>query len=190
MIGGMRAVAQVIAFEVPLLLAVLGVVVFTGSLSMSRIVAAQHDVWFIAPQVIGAGVFLIAAMAENAAHPFDLPEAESEIVAGYSTEYSGIAFGLFYLAEFGTTFTIGAIFTTLFLGGWHPLFGITAIPPVLWFLAKSYLVFAVLVWARFSLPRFRIDQFLGFGWKVLMPLAFLNLVVAAGELTVFPGLAS
>ena len=187
-IGAMRAVAQLLAFAVPLLLSALGVILFAGSLSMTHIVQAQHNVWFIVPQVLGAAVFLIAAMAENAAHPFDLPEAESEIVAGYSTEYSGIAFGLFYLAEFGTTFTIGAVFTTLFLGGWLPLFGISAIPPVLWFLGKSYLVFAVLVWARFSLPRLRIDQFLGFGWKLLMPLGFLNLVVAAGELALFPNI--
>jgi NADH-quinone oxidoreductase subunit H len=101
-----------------------------------------------------------------------------------------MAFGLFYLAEFGSTFTIGAVFTTLFLGGYRPLFGITVIPPVLWFLAKAYLVFAVMVWARFSLPRFRVDQFLSFGWKVLMPLAFLNLLVAAAELAIFPHLVA
>ena len=189
MIGGMRAVAQIISFEVPLLLSALGVILFAGSLSMTDIVRAQGNVWFVVPQVLGAVVFLVAAMAENAAHPFDLPEAESEIVAGYSTEYSGMAFGLFYLAEFGTTFTIGAVFTTLFLGGYRPLFGLTAIPAVVWFLAKSYLVFLVLVWARFSLPRLRIDQFLGLGWKILMPLGFINLVVAAGELAIFPHIA-
>lgn len=188
-IGAMRAVAQLLAFAVPLLLSSLGVVLFAGTLSLPGIVEAQEHVWFVLPQAVGALVFLIAAMAENAAHPFDLPEAESEIVAGYSTEYSGMAFGLFYLAEFGTTFTIGAMFTTLFLGGWRPLLGIGLIPPVVWFLAKSYLVFAVLVWARFSLPRLRIDQFLGFGWKVLMPLGFLNLAIAAGELAIFPHLA-
>jgi NADH-quinone oxidoreductase subunit H len=187
-IGAMRAVAQLLAFGVPLLLSSLGVVLLTGSLSFSRIVEAQQNVWFLIPQLIGAGVFLVAAMAENAAHPFDLPEAESEIVAGYSTEYSGMAFGLFYLAEFGTTFTIGAVFSTLFLGGWRPLFGLTFIPPVLWFLLKAYLVFGVLVWARFSLPRLRIDQFLSFGWRVLIPLGFLNLFLAAGEVALFPRL--
>jgi NADH-quinone oxidoreductase subunit H len=188
MLGGMRAVAQIITFEVPLLLSVLGAVLFSGTLSLAGIVLAQRNVWFVVPQALGAAVFLVAAMAENAAHPFDLPEAESEIVAGYNTEYSGMAFGLFFLAEFGMTFTIGAVFTTLFLGGWQPLFGLTAIPPVVWFLAKSYAVFAALVWARFSLPRLRIDQFLGLGWKVLMPLGFLNLIVAAGEYAFFPGL--
>lgn len=188
LIGGMRALAQLLAFSVPLLLSVLGVVLLAGSLSLNGIVVAQRNLWFVVPQVIGAGVFLVAAMAENAAHPFDLPEAESEIVAGYSTEYSGMAFGLFYLAEFGGTFSIGAIFTTLFLGGWRPLPGLDAIPPVLWFLAKAYLVFGVLVWARFSMPRLRVDQFLAFGWKVLMPLGFLNLAVAAAELALFPRL--
>jgi NADH-quinone oxidoreductase subunit H len=182
----MRAVAQVLAFTVPLILSAVGVMLFTGSLSMSRIVSTQHRLWYVVPQLLGAVVFLVAAMAENAAHPFDLPEAESEIVAGYSTEYSGMAFGLFYLAEFGTTFTIGAIFATLFLGGWQPLAGITAIPPVIWFFLKAYLVFGVLVWARFSLPRLRIDQFLGFGWKVLTPLAFLNLLIAVAEIAAFP----
>ncbi|HET9051458.1 MAG TPA: NADH-quinone oxidoreductase subunit H, partial [Candidatus Dormibacteraeota bacterium] len=118
-IGAMRAIAQLLAFAVPLLLSALGVVVLAGSLSLSRIVTAQENVWFVLPQALGAGVFLVAAMAENAAHPFDLPEAESEIVAGYSTEYSGMAFGLFYVAEFGTTFSIGAVFATLFLGGWR-----------------------------------------------------------------------
>ena len=187
-IGAMRAIAQLIAFAVPLLLSALGVVLFAGTLSLHGIVESQQNVWFVIPQLIGAGVFLVAAMAENAAHPFDLPEAESEIVAGYSTEYSGMAFGLFYLAEFGTTFTIGAVFTTLFLGGWRPLAGLTVIPPVIWFLLKSYLVFAILVWARFSLPRLRIDQFLAFGWKVLMPLGFLNLGVAAAEVALMPRL--
>lgn len=187
-IGAMRAVAQIIAFEVPLLLSVLGVVLLSGTLSLTGIVAAQGRVWFLLPQILGAVVFLVAAMAENAAHPFDLPEAESEIVAGYSTEYSGIAFGLFYLAEFGTTFTIGAVFSTLFLGGWRPLFGLGALPPVVWMLLKSYAVFVLLVWARFSLPRLRIDQFLGLGWKLLMPLGFLNLAVAAGEAALLPGI--
>jgi len=186
LIGAMRAVAQVLAFTVPLILSALGVMLFTGSLSMTRIVSAQHRLWYVVPQLLGAAVFLVAAMAENAAHPFDLPEAESEIVAGYSTEYSGMAFGLFYLAEFGTTFTIGAIFTTLFLGGWQPLAGISVIPPVIWFFLKAYLVFGVLVWARFSLPRLRIDQFLGFGWKVLTPLGFLNLLIAVAEIAAFP----
>ncbi|MEA2683650.1 MAG: NADH-quinone oxidoreductase subunit [Chloroflexota bacterium] len=185
MMGGMRAIAQLLAFEVPLTMSALGVVMLAGTLSTQGVVVAQHHLWFIIPQVLGAGIFFIAGMAENAAHPFDLPEAESELVAGYYTEYSGIMFGLFFLAELGTTWTLGAVFTTFFLGGWQPpVLGLFDIP-LFWFLAKSYLMFGVFTLARFSMPRFRIDQFLGFGWKILTPLAFLNLLVAAVEVLWF-----
>ena len=182
MMGGMRAIAQLLAFEVPLVMSALGVVLLASSLQMTTVVKAQHNLWFIVPQALGALIFFIAAMAENAAHPFDLPEAESELVAGYYTEYSGMMFGLFFLAELGTTFTLGAIFATFFLGGWQPPLAILGfVPPVIWFLAKAYLMFGVFTLARFSLPRFRIDQFLSFGWKVLIPLAFLNLGISAVE---------
>jgi NADH-quinone oxidoreductase subunit H len=182
MMGGMRAVAQLLAFEVPLTMSALGVVILAGTLSTQGVVAAQHNLWFIVPQILGAGLFLIAGMAENAIHPFDLPEAESELVTGYFTEYSGIMFGLFLLAELGTTWTLGAVFTTFFLGGWQPVLPFLAgIPPLVWFLGKTYLMFILLIAIRASMPRFRIDQFLGFGWKVLTPVAFVNLLVAAGE---------
>ena len=185
MMGGMRAIAQLLAFEVPLTMSALGVVMLAGTLSTQGMVVAQHHLWFIFPQVLGAAIFFIAGMAENGAHPFDLPEAESELVAGYYTEYSGIMFGLFFLAELGTTWTLGAVFTTFFLGGWQPpVLGIFDFP-LFWFLAKSYLMFGVFTLARFSMPRFRIDQFLGFGWKILTPLAFLNLLVAAVEVLWF-----
>jgi NADH-quinone oxidoreductase subunit H len=178
--GAMRAVAQLLAFEVPLTLSALGVVLLAGTLSTSGVVQAQSHLWFIFPQLIGAVVFAIAGTAENSAHPFDLTEADSEIVAGYHTEYSGMMFGLFFLAELGTTFTLSAIFTTFFLGGWQaPVGFLSGLPPVIWFLGKSYLMFALFTAARFSLPRFRIDHFLSFGWKVLTPLAFVNLFVAA-----------
>jgi NADH-quinone oxidoreductase subunit H len=182
MVGAMRAVAQLLAFEVPLTMSALGVVLLAGSLSTGAVVAAQGHLWFIFPQIIGAVVFFIAGMAENAAHPFDLTEAESEIVAGYYTEYPGMLFGLFFLGELGTTFTLGAVFTTFFLGGWQPPLGVlAAVPPIVWFLGKSYLMFGVFTLARFSMPRFRIDQFLSFGWKVLTPVAFANLFIAAVE---------
>ena len=181
MMGGMRAIAQLLAFEVPLTMSALGVVLLAGSLSTNDVVGAQHHVWFIIPQALGAVIFFIAGMAENAAHPFDLPEAESELVAGYYTEYSGMMFGLFFLAELGTTFTLGAVFTTFFLGGWEPLPLLGFIPPLVWFLGKSYLMFGVFTLARFSMPRFRIDQFLGFGWKILLPVAFVNLLISAVE---------
>jgi NADH-quinone oxidoreductase subunit H len=188
MLGGMRAIAQLLAFEVPLTMSALGVVLLTGSLSTQTVVASQHRLWFIIPQVVGAAIFFIAGMAENAAHPFDLPEAESEIVAGYYTEYSGIMFGLFFLAELGTTWTLGAVFTTFFLGGWQPLLPFLGfVPPLIWFLAKSYLMFFIFTLVRFSMPRFRIDQFLSFGWKVLVPASFLNLAVSAGEVLLTKG---
>ena len=181
LMGGMRAVAQLLAFEVPLTLSALGVVLLSGSLRTSDVVSGQFHLWYVVPQILGAIIFFIAGMAENAAHPFDLPEAESEIVAGYYTEYSGMMFGLFFLAELGTTFTLGAVFTTFFLGGWQPLPFLGFVPPLIWFLAKAYVMFGLFTLARFSMPRFRIDTFLAFGWKVLMPLAFLNLFVAAVE---------
>ncbi|HXA42476.1 MAG TPA: NADH-quinone oxidoreductase subunit H [Candidatus Solibacter sp.] len=192
MLGGMRAIAQLLAFEVPLTMSALGVVLLTGSLSTQAVVLSQHRLWFIVPQAIGAVIFFIAGMAENAAHPFDLPEAESEIVAGYYTEYSGIMFGLFFLAELGTTWTLGAVFATFFLGGWLPLIpGVENIPilgwPLLWFLAKSYLMFGVFTLVRFSMPRFRIDQFLSFGWKFLVPASFVNLAVGAAEVVLTKG---
>jgi NADH-quinone oxidoreductase subunit H len=160
----------------------------TGSLSTQQVVMAQHNMWFIIPQLVGAGVFLIAGMAENATHPFDLTEAESELVAGYMTEYPGMLGFLFLAAELGTTFTLSALFTTFFLGGWQPPPILSFLDvPIVWFLAKSYLMFVILTIARFSMPRFRIDQFLAFGWKVLTPLAFANLIVAAVEVVATKG---
>jgi NADH-quinone oxidoreductase subunit H len=184
MMGGMRAIAQLLAFEVPLTMSVLGIILLSGTLSLNRIVELQPDIlhWFLWPQIIGAVIFLIAALAENAIHPFDLPEAESELVVGYFVEYSGIMFGLFTLAEIGTTWTLAAVFTTLFLGGWQtPIPGHIADFPLLWFLLKTYGMFALLIVVRASLPRFRIDHFLSFGWKFLTPAAFVNLLVAAVE---------
>jgi NADH-quinone oxidoreductase subunit H len=180
--GAMRAVAQLLAFEVPLTLSALGVVLLAGTLSTGGVVAAQSRLWFIFPLLPAAVIFAIAGMAENSAHPFDLTEADSEIVAGYHTEYSGMMFGLFFLAELGTTFTLSAVFTTLFLGGWQPPFGfLSVLPPIIWFLGKSYLMFALFTAARFSLPRFRIDHFLSFGWKWLTPAALAMLFLAALE---------
>jgi NADH-quinone oxidoreductase subunit H len=184
-LGGMRAVAQVIAFEIPLTLLALGVVLLAGSLRLSAIVEAQRGLWFLVPQAIGAGVFVIAGMAENAIHPFDLIEAESEIVTGYYTEYSSMLAGLFLAVEIGTTFTLASVFTTLFLGGWQPIVPIGFVPPIAWFLMKGYAMFGLLALIRLSMPRFRIDQFLSLGWKILAPLAFINLFVAAAEATVF-----
>jgi NADH-quinone oxidoreductase subunit H len=185
-LGAMRTVAQIVSYEVPLLLAVLGVVLVVGSLSMQSIVNAQAGLWFIVLQPVAFLIYLTAAVAETNRTPFDIPEAESELVAGYHTEYSGMKFAFFFVAEYTNLFTISAIATTLFLGGWRgPL-----LPPIVWFLLKSYFVVFLIMWMRWTFPRVRVDQLMGLGWKVLMPLAFLNLAVTSGVMLLVSGGAS
>ncbi|NUP89498.1 MAG: NADH-quinone oxidoreductase subunit NuoH [Candidatus Sumerlaeia bacterium] len=182
-LGAMRTVAQIVSYEVPLLLAVLGVVLMAGSLSMQSIVSAQTGAWFILLQPVGFLIYITAATAETNRTPFDIPEAESELVAGYHTEYSGMKFAFFFVAEYTNLFTVAALATTLFLGGWHgPL-----LPPVVWFLLKSYSVIFLLMWLRWTFPRVRVDQLMSLGWKVLMPLAFANLAVTALVILLFNG---
>lgn len=183
-IGAFRAAAQLISYEVPLVLAMVAPVMLSGSLSLQSIVEAQAGTWFgavpkwfIISQILGFAVYLSAALAECNLTPFDIMEAESELVAGFNTEYSGMKFALFFLAEFAGMFTLAAIATTLFFGGWlpiHPALGF--IPPVIWFLGKAGIIVFVLMWIRSTLPRVRIDQMMGFGWKVLIPLALINIV--------------
>ena len=171
LLGGMRAAAQMISYEVPLVLSLIGVVLAAGSLRLGRIVAAQTHLWFAVPQVLGFIVYLIAATAESNRSPFDLPEGESELVAGFHTEYSGVHFAFFFLAEYRYVFLAAAIATLAFLGGWNgPL-----LPPVVWFLVKTYAVIFFIIWLRATLPRIRIDQLLSFGWKVLLPLSLVNI---------------
>ncbi len=178
LLGAMRAAAQIVSYEVPLVLSVVGVVLLTGSLSLTRIVEAQ-TVPFLLLQPLGFLVFLTASLAELNRTPFDLLEAESEIIAGYHTEYSGIRFALFFLAEYLNTLTAAALATALFLGGWRgPL-----LPPWLWFILKVYLVFFVIMWLRGTLPRVRIDQMLGLAWKILVPLALLNILLTSAGLS-------
>lgn len=178
LLGAMRAAAQIVSYEVPLVLSVVGVVLLTGSLSLTRIVEAQ-TVPFLLLQPLGFLVFLTASLAELNRTPFDLLEAESEIIAGYHTEYSGIRFALFFLAEYLNTLTAAALATTLFLGGWRgPL-----LPPWLWFILKVYLVFFVVMWLRGTLPRVRIDQMLGLAWKILVPLSLLNILLTSAGLS-------
>jgi len=177
LLGGMRAVAQLMAYEVPLVLAVLGVAAYAGTLSTVGIVQAQRHLWFIAHPALVTSfvVFFVAAMAEVNRVPFDLPEAESELVAGYHTEYSGMRFALFFLGEYTYLFFVCAFGATLFLGGWHgPL-----LPPAVWFVGKTYALILAMMWVRWTLPRLRIDQLLGFGWKVLLPVALANLLFTA-----------
>lgn len=186
LIGAFRAAAQLISYEVPLVLAMIPSVMIAGTLSLQGIVHAQEGVWggivpryFIFLQFVGFLVYIIAALAESNLTPFDIMEAESELVAGFNTEYSGMKFALFFLAEFAGMFTVSAIATTLFLGGWLPVHpSLSFIPPVIWFLGKTFFIVFILMWIRSTLPRVRIDQMMNFGWKVLIPIALLNIVWA------------
>jgi NADH-quinone oxidoreductase subunit H len=177
LLGGVRSSAQLISYEVSLGLSIIGVLMIAGSLSLTDIVASQsrfYD-WFIFRQPLGFLLYLTCALAELSRVPFDLTEAESELVAGYQTEYSSMKFAMFYLGEYGNMINIAAVATTLFLGGWHGPF----LPPVVWFLGKMVLFLFVFIWIRATLPRFRYDQLMNFGWKVLLPLALLNIFVTA-----------
>jgi NADH-quinone oxidoreductase subunit H len=177
LLGGVRSSAQLISYEVSLGLSIIGVLMIAGSLSLTDIVASQSKFydWFIFRQPLGFLLYLTCALAELSRVPFDLTEAESELVAGYQTEYSSMKFAMFYLGEYGNMINIAAVATTLFLGGWHGPF----LPPVVWFLGKMVLFLFVFIWIRATLPRFRYDQLMNFGWKVLLPLALLNIFVTA-----------
>jgi NADH-quinone oxidoreductase subunit H len=178
LLGGMRVIAQMVSYEVPLVLSIISVVLVAGSLSMNDIVAAQEIPFFVL-MPLGFLIFIIAAMAEINRGPFDLLEADSEIVAGFHIEYSGMKFAMFYLAEYGHALAMSAIAATLFFGGWKG-FGDEWVG-ILWFLVKVMFVFSLLIWARVTFPRLRVDHLMGFGWKFLFPLALINLFIVAGE---------
>ena len=183
LIAAMRAVAQVVSYEIPMGLAIISVVLMAGSLSLTDIVNAQ-DIPFILLQPMGFVIFYLAASAEINRTPFDLLEAESEIVAGYNIEYSGMKFALFYLVEYCEALAVSAIIATLFLGGWRgPFF-----PPIIWFLVKILAVFVLIVWVRSTLPRLRVDQVMGFAWKCLLPIALINMFITALQVLFFPSL--
>ncbi len=178
LLGSMRTCAQLVSYEVALTFAVLGVVIMGQSLALTDIVAKQDEtVWFVVPQIVGFLVFMIAGTAESARAPFDLPEADTEIVAGYHTEYGGMRWGLFSTAEYINMITLSALATTLFLGGWH-FFVLDGLGP-LWFVLKVFLLVSVFIWLKATLPRLRYDQLMRFGWKVLLPVATLNAVATA-----------
>ncbi len=181
LLGAMRNVAAVVSYEIPLVLAIIGVVIVSGSLSMNDIVHAQ-DIPNILVQPLGFLLFFIATCAEINRSPFDLTEADSELTAGFHTEYSGMRFGMFYLAEYTEAIAMSAVITTLFLGGWRGPW----LPPWLWFLIKTVVVFFVMVWIRTTVPRVRIDQLMGLAWKFVFPLALINLFITAAEVLVWP----
>jgi len=175
LMGGMRSAAQIVSYEVPAVLTLLSVAMLAGSLKMGDIVRAQPVYGYALLQPVGFLLFLIASNAEINRGPFDLPESDSELVSGFVTEYSGMRFAFFFLAEYTNLFLAGAFSATLFLGGWRGPF----LPPFAWFLLKSYLVVFVLIWVRWTFPRLRVDHLMQFSWKVLLPLALLNLLVTA-----------
>ena len=179
LLGSMRTCAQLVSYEVSLALSVLGVVIMAGSLSLVDIVYAQEsDWWFAVPQFIGLLVFFVAGVAETNRAPFDLPEAEQELVAGYHTEYSGMRFGLFQMAEYINMIVLSGLAVTLFLGGWLGPWNSDDLGP-LWFVLKLAVVLFVFIWMRTTLPRLRYDQLMAFGWKVLLPVATLNALITA-----------
>jgi len=179
LLGGMRAAAQMISYEVPLVMSAIGIVLLTGSINLNEIVLAQQDGWFILWQPLAFIVFFIAAIAELNRVPFDLAEAENELVAGFHTEYSGFRWAMFMLAEYVYMFAMASLVTVLFLGGWLPLPFLGFIPGAVWFGLKFSLVVFILIWFRATFPRIRADKLLEFAWKVLLPLALANIFLTA-----------
>ncbi|GBQ43316.1 NADH-quinone oxidoreductase subunit NuoH [Komagataeibacter europaeus] len=177
LLGGMRAAAQMISYEVFMGLSVLGVVMMAGSFNLRAIVAAQAGVWFIIPQCLGFGVFMLAGIAQTHRLPFDLPEGENELGAGFHTEYSGMKFGMFFIAEYAGIILVSSLVTTLYLGGWRGPF----LPPAVWSALKTGGVVVFFILLRAGLPRPRYDQLMALGWKILLPLSLFN-VMATGTI--------
>jgi len=183
LLGGLRAAAQMLSYEVFMGLSLMGVVMIAGSFDLVAIVEAQRRQWFIVPQFFGFAVFFIAGIAETRRLPFDLPEAESELVAGYHAEYSGLKFGLFFAGEYLGITLMSAMTVVLFFGGWHGPF----LPPIVWFLLKTFIFICFFILIRASLPRPRYDQLMSFGWKVMLPLSLANLVVTGAVILIRTG---
>ena len=178
LLGGVRAAAQMLSYEVFMGLSLMGVVMLAGSFNLREIVEAQHRMWFCIPQFLGLIVFIVAGIAETHRLPFDVPEAESELVAGFHSEYSGLKFGMFFVGEYLGITLISAMVVTLFFGGWLG----PVLPPVIWFFLKTFVFIGGFILLRATLPRPRYDQLMSYGWKVMLPLALLNLVVTGGIL--------
>ncbi|HEY8297992.1 MAG TPA: NADH-quinone oxidoreductase subunit NuoH [Candidatus Baltobacteraceae bacterium] len=179
LLGSVRATAQMISYELSMSMSLIGVLILAGTTSLAGIVNAQTRLWFVVPQIIGFLIYIITAVAETNRAPFDLVEADAELVGGFNTEYSGLRFGLFFIAEYINMLTVSCIATLLFLGGWNPFFGLSAVPGIVWFLIKVAFFMFLYIWLRATLPRFRYDRLMAFGWKVLLPIATLNLIGTA-----------
>jgi NADH-quinone oxidoreductase subunit H len=181
LLGAIRSVAQNIAYEIPLLITAMCVILMAGSFQPSVIIAQQSGLWNVFLQPVAFIMFIICGTAETNRAPFDIPEAESELVAGFHTEYSGMRFAIFFLAEYTNMFIVSAVAAVLFLGGWQGPF----LPPVVWFLLKVYALIFVMMWFRWTFPRLRFDQLITFAWKILIPLALLNLIITALVMKIF-----
>ena len=181
LLGGLRAAAQMMSYEVFLGMSLMGVVLLAGSFNLTTIVEAQRKLWFVVPQFLGFVLFLIAGVAEARRLPFDLPEAEAELVAGFHSEYSGMKFGMFFVGEYLGVILISSMITVLFLGGWMGPW----LPPIVWFLIKVFAFICFFILLRATLPRLRFDQLMSLGWKVMLPLALANLVVTGAIVVAF-----
>ncbi|NOU11570.1 MAG: NADH-quinone oxidoreductase subunit H, partial [Nitrospira sp.] len=175
-LGSLRAIAQLLSYEVFMGISLMGAVILAGSFNLSDIVNAQQHQWFVIPQFLGFLGFFMAGLAEAHRTPFDMPEAEAELVAGYHSEYSGMKFGMFFVGEYLSILLLSAMTVILFFGGWHGPW----LPPVVWFGLKMFGFIALIILIRAAWPRYRFDQLLSFGWKVVMPLALINLLVTGG----------
>jgi NADH-quinone oxidoreductase subunit H len=184
LLGAMRGAAQMISYEVFMGLSLMGVVIMAGSLSLNTIVEAQRDMWFVVPQFVGFVIFLIAGIAETHRLPFDIPEAESEIIAGFHSEYSGMKFGLFFVGEYLGIILISSVVVCLYFGGW---LGPAFLPPLVWFIIKTFGFICLFILLRASLPRPRYDQLMEYGWKILLPLTLVNLLVTAVVILLMKG---
>jgi NADH-quinone oxidoreductase subunit H len=179
LLGSVRSTAQMISYELAMTMSVIGVLILAGTTSLTGIVHAQYKLWYIVPQLLGFIIYIITAVAETNRAPFDLVEAETELVGGFHTEYSGLRFGLFFIAEYLNMITVACIATLLFLGGWMAPFGLTFVPGIVWFVLKAAAFIFMYIWLRTTLPRLRYDRLMNFGWKFLLPVATLNLMVTA-----------
>lgn len=176
LLGALRSTAQMISYELTMGMSLVGVILLAGSVRLGDIVAAQDGLWYIVLQPLGFLLFGISAIAEVNRVPFDLPEAETELVSGYHTEYSGMRYAMFAIAEYVNMITVSSLITLLYLGGWH---GPSILPPFVWFAVKVSIFLFIFIWMRATLPRLRYDRLMTLGWKVMLPLAFLNLVATA-----------
>jgi NADH-quinone oxidoreductase subunit H len=181
LLGAMRGAAQMISYEVFMGLSIMGVVILSGSLSLHTIVESQADLWYVVPQFAGFVTFLIAGIAETHRLPFDIPESESEIIAGFHSEYSGMKFGMFFVGEYVGIILISSLTVALYFGGW---LGPDFLPPVVWFVLKTFVFIFLFILLRASLPRPRYDQLMDFGWKILLPITIINLMVTAAVVLV------